>query len=120
GRAAPGPLVIRKYGRCPPVDRSHANVGDVILRVTPTPGKLLRGRRDMDRSNGSRAAASRMPHELLTHDNCVVALIDCQPRMLFGVANFDRQTVVNNTVGVVKAARAFNVPVVLSAVESAS
>ncbi len=27
---------------------------------------------------------------LLTPDNCVVALIDLQPQMLFGVANFGR------------------------------
>ena len=27
---------------------------------------------------------------LLTPDNCVVTLIDLQPQMLFGVANFDR------------------------------
>jgi hypothetical protein len=27
---------------------------------------------------------------LLTPDNCVVALIDLQPQMLFGVANFDQ------------------------------
>ena len=26
-------------------------------------------------------------------DNCVVAIIDLQPQMLFGVANFDRQTI---------------------------
>jgi hypothetical protein len=32
---------------------------------------------------------------LLTPDNCVVALIDHQPQMLFGVSNFDRQTIIN-------------------------
>ena len=74
----------------------------------------------MDRSNGSLATTSRAPHSLLTPDNCVVALIDYQPQMLFGVANFDRQTIVNNAVGLAKAAKAFNVPVVLSTVESAS
>jgi len=73
----------------------------------------------MDRSNGTLATASLAPHSLLTPDNCVVALIDYQPQMLFGVANFDRQTIVNNAVGLAKAARAFNVPVVLSTVESA-
>ena len=74
----------------------------------------------MDRSNGTQATASRMPHGLLTPDNCAVAMIDYQPQMPFCLANFDRQTVVNNTVGLAKAARAFNVPVVLSTVESAS
>ena len=28
---------------------------------------------------------------LLTPDNCVVAIIDLQPQMLFGVANFDNR-----------------------------
>lgn len=45
-----------------------------------------------------RTMADRV-RELLTPDNCVVTLIDHQPQMLFGVANFDRQTVINNTVG---------------------
>ena len=57
-------------------------------------------------------------HELLTPDNCVVALIDHQPQMLFGVANFDRQTVINNTVGLAKAAKLFKVPTILSTVET--
>jgi hypothetical protein len=35
---------------------------------------------------------------LLTPDNSVVAIIDLQPQMLFGVANFDRQTIINNLV----------------------
>jgi nicotinamidase-related amidase len=56
---------------------------------------------------------------LLTPDNCVVAMIDLQPQMLFGVCNFDRQTVVNNNIILAKAARIFGVPVVLSTVESA-
>ena len=59
-------------------------------------------------------------HELLTPDNCVLTLIDHQPQMLFGVANFDRQSVINNTVGLAKAAKLFNVPVVLSTVETTS
>src|SRR5438046_1761433 len=55
---------------------------------------------------------------LLTPDNCVVTLIDLQPQMLFGVANFDRQTIINNNVALSKAARVFDVPVVLSTVET--
>jgi nicotinamidase-related amidase len=55
---------------------------------------------------------------LLTPDNCVVALIDLQPQMLFGVANFDRQTVVEMNVLLSKAARVFDVPVVLTTVET--
>jgi nicotinamidase-related amidase len=57
---------------------------------------------------------------LLTPDNCVVALIDFQPQMLFGVSNFDRQTIINNVVALAKAARVFDVPVVLSTVETRS
>jgi nicotinamidase-related amidase len=55
---------------------------------------------------------------LLTPDNCVVAIIDLQPQMLFGVANFDRQTIINNNLALTKAARVFDVPVVLSTVET--
>jgi nicotinamidase-related amidase len=55
---------------------------------------------------------------LLTPDNCVVAMIDLQPQMLFGVSNFDRQSVINNNLILAKAARTFGVPVVLSTVES--
>src|SRR3954467_600271 len=55
---------------------------------------------------------------LLTPDNCVVTLIDLQPQMLFGVANFDRQTIINNNVALAKATRVFDVPVVLSTVET--
>lgn len=55
---------------------------------------------------------------LLTPDNCAVAIIDLQPQMLFGVANFDRQLVINNNELLCKAARVFDVPVVLSTVET--
>jgi nicotinamidase-related amidase len=57
---------------------------------------------------------------LLTPDNCVVAIIDLQPQMLFGVSNFDRQTIINNNVALSKAAQVFGVPVVLSTVETKS
>jgi nicotinamidase-related amidase len=55
---------------------------------------------------------------LLTPDNCVVAMIDLQPQMLFGVANFDRESVINNNVLFAKASQVFGVPVVLSSVET--
>lgn len=57
---------------------------------------------------------------LLTPDNCALAMIDLQPQMLFGVANFDRQAIINLNVAIAKAARVFAVPVVLSTVESRS
>ena len=57
---------------------------------------------------------------LLTPDNCVVAFIDHQPQMLFGTSNFDRQSIINNTVALAKATRIFEVPVVLTTVETKS
>ena len=46
--------------------------------------------------------------------------IDHQPQMLFGVANIDRQVLVNNVVGLAKAAKAFKIPTILTTVETAS
>ena len=69
-------------------------------------------------SNGNRPKLSEKG--LLTPDNCVVALIDHQPQMLFGTSNFDRQGIINNTVAFGKATRVFEVPVVLSTVETKS
>src|SRR6478672_2963217 len=57
---------------------------------------------------------------LLTPENCVLTIIDLQPQMLFGVSNFDRQSIINNNVALSKAARVFDVPVVLSTVETKS
>jgi nicotinamidase-related amidase len=57
---------------------------------------------------------------LLTPDNCVVAFIDHQAQMLFGTSNFDRQLIINNTVAFAKATRIFDVPVVLTTVETKS
>jgi nicotinamidase-related amidase len=65
-----------------------------------------------------KARAKRSEKGLLTPDNCVVTLIDLQPQMLFGVGNFDRQSIINNNVALSKAARVFDVPVVLSTVET--
>ena len=64
--------------------------------------------------------SKRSEKGLLTPDNCVVAIIDLQPQMLFGVANFDRQMIINNNVALAKTARVFEVPVVLSTVETKS
>ena len=67
-------------------------------------------------SNGNRPKLSEKG--LLTPDNCVVAFIDHQPQMLFGTSNFDRQTIINNTVALAKASQVFDVPVVLTTVET--
>jgi len=66
----------------------------------------------------SSGRAKRSEKGLLTPDNCVVTFIDLQPQMLFGVSNFDRQGIINNNVALSKAARVFDVPVVLSTVET--
>lgn len=59
-------------------------------------------------------------HELLTPNNCTLIMIDHQPQMTFGVANIDRQLLKNNVIGLAKAASAFNVPTILTAVETES
>ena len=72
-------------------------------------------------TNGSTTTPTKSGlHELLTPDNCCVIFIDHQPAMTFGVANIDRQTLLNNVVGFAKGAKVFNIPVILTAVESAS
>ena len=55
---------------------------------------------------------------LLTPNNCAVIFIDHQPQMFFGVANIDRQDLLNNVLVLAKAAKIFGVPVILTAVES--
>jgi nicotinamidase-related amidase len=59
-------------------------------------------------------------HRLLTPDNCTVIFIDHQPQMTFGVTSIDRQTLTNHMVGLAKAAKIFNVPVILTTVETKS
>jgi hypothetical protein len=57
---------------------------------------------------------------LLTPGNCVATFIDLQPRMLFRVGDFDRQSIVPLNVLLVGATRVFDIPVVLSTVKSKS
>ncbi len=64
--------------------------------------------------------AKRSEKGLLTPENCVVTLIDHQPQMLFGVTSIDRQSLINNVVGFSKAAKLFEVPVILTTVETKS
>jgi len=54
--------------------------------------------------------------ELLAPNNCTLALIDHEPQMFFGVQSTDRQTIINNVVGLAKAAKIFKVPTVLTTV----
>ncbi len=53
---------------------------------------------------------------LLTPGESVVALIDHQPQMFFGIGSHERHMVLNNAVALAKAARLFNVPVVLTTI----
>ena len=71
------------------------------------------GEMNMGQNNGT---SKRSEKGLLTPDNCVLSLIDHQPQMLFGTSNFDREAIINSTVALGKAARVFDVPVVLTTV----
>jgi nicotinamidase-related amidase len=57
---------------------------------------------------------------LLTPDNCTMIFIDHQPQMTFGVTSIDRQSLLNNTVALAKAAKVFKVPTILTTVETES
>ena len=57
---------------------------------------------------------------LLTADNSVFIFIDHQPQMAFGVTSIDRQTLKNNTIAMAKTAKLFNIPTILTAVETES
>ena len=59
---------------------------------------------------------SNGPIGLLTPRESVVALIDYQPQMFFGVSSHPRELVLNNAMALAKTARLFNVPVVLTTV----
>ncbi|CAM3375174.1 hydrolase [Paenibacillus lupini] len=58
--------------------------------------------------------------DLLTSDNSAIILVDHQPQMLFGVQSADRQTIINNTVGLAKTAKVFKAPVILTTVAAES
>jgi nicotinamidase-related amidase len=57
-------------------------------------------------------------HKLYTPQDSAIVFIDHQPQMLFGVANTDRATLINNVTLLAKVAREFNVPAVLTSVET--
>ncbi|WP_189824995.1 hydrolase [Streptomyces finlayi] len=58
--------------------------------------------------------------DLITPDNAVMLFVDHQPQMFFGTGSGDRAAIVNSTVGLAKAARAFGVPTVLTTVAADS
>ncbi len=69
----------------------------------------------MSEFNGVQALSEK---GLLTPSNSVVAIIDLQPQMVFGVSGADRQAIIDANLVLAKAARVFDVPTVLSAVET--
>ncbi|ENJ4067716.1 hydrolase [Enterobacter hormaechei] len=56
--------------------------------------------------------------EVLTPANCQIIFIDHQPQMAFGVQSIDRQVLKNNTVALAKAAKVFNIPTIITTVET--
>ena len=58
--------------------------------------------------------------DLLSPTNCALALIDHEPQMFFGVQSTDRETIINNVVGLAKAAKIFKVPTILTTVAAKS
>ncbi|MGO4307146.1 MULTISPECIES: hydrolase [unclassified Cupriavidus] len=58
--------------------------------------------------------------EVLTPQNSQLIFIDHQPQMAFGVQSIDRQVLKNNTVGLAKAAKIFNIPTTITTVETES
>jgi len=58
--------------------------------------------------------------KLLSPDNCAFIFIDHQPQMGLGTASIDRQLLKNNVIAMAKTARLFNVPTILTAIETES
>ncbi|RSZ57660.1 hydrolase [Massilia atriviolacea] len=56
--------------------------------------------------------------DVLTPQNSQLIFIDHQPQMAFGVQSIDRQVLKNNTVALAKAAKAFDIPTVITTVET--
>ena len=61
-----------------------------------------------------------MSSGLLNPTNCTVLLIDFQPQMIFAVGSIDGVTLVNNAVGLAKAAALFKVPTIMTTIAAKS
>jgi nicotinamidase-related amidase len=59
-------------------------------------------------------------NKLYTPQDSAIVFIDHQPQMTFGVASMDRAMLMNNVTLMAKCAKEFNVPAVLTAVETES
>ena len=56
--------------------------------------------------------------EVLTPQNSQLIFIDQQPQMAFGVQSMDRQALKNNVTALAKAAKVFNIPTIITTVET--
>lgn len=59
-------------------------------------------------------------HQLYSPEDSVIVFIDHQPQMTFGVGNIDRAALINNVTLLAKVAKEFDVPAILTAVETES
>src|SRR6188472_3517717 len=59
-------------------------------------------------------------HKLYTPEDTAVVFIDHQPQMTFGVASIDRATLINNVTLLAKVAKEFNIPTIITSVETES
>jgi nicotinamidase-related amidase len=57
-------------------------------------------------------------HKLYTAQDTAIVFIDLQPQMIFGVSNIDRAALLNNVTLLAKVAQEFEVPAVITSVES--
>lgn len=57
---------------------------------------------------------------LLTPQDCMMAFIDHQHQMAFGVTSMDRQLLMNNVVALAKTARAFGVPSIFTTIAAST
>ena len=63
---------------------------------------------------------SKQQLEVLTPENSQLIFIDHQPQMAFGVQSIDRQTLKNNVVALAKSAKVFDIPTIVTTVETES
>ena len=59
-------------------------------------------------------------HQLYTPEDTAVVFIDHQPQMTFGVASINRADLINNVTLLAKASKLFQVPTIITAVETES
>ena len=67
---------------------------------------------------GDRVTVDKL--QLLRPENSTLIVIDYQPQMTFGVQNIDRQSLFNNIIGLCKSAKTFEIPTILTTVETES